>query len=199
MVRWPWSPSARSRSAAPSEPGASSSVRSSATGARSAEVENRLGELPRRRVRPVHVLERDDDRLLSRQRLEPADVRLPNLLGASCVRRSPRLGAAGAARALGARRRARSPKQRPELRPGLRPNGDLGLADLGAEPAEQRFDERPRDEAAVGEAVAFEPRDAILRQSPRSSARRRVLPIPGSPTQQDDCGRARRRARRAHP
>ncbi len=71
------------------------------------EVENRLGKLPRGGVRPVHVLERDDDRLLPRKRFQPADVRLPDPLGASCVLRRCRLEGAGAGRGWEARRRAR--------------------------------------------------------------------------------------------
>jgi len=45
------------------------------------EVENRFGEVSGRRVRPMHVLQRDDNRSFPRERFEPADVRLSDVIG----------------------------------------------------------------------------------------------------------------------
>src|SRR5262249_215912 len=64
-------------------------------------------------------------------------------------------------------------EKRTQPRSGLRPERDLGLADLGSEPAEEDLDERPRREAAVRVASPFEPGDGVrrlegeLRQEPR--------------------------------
>ena len=143
------------------------------------ELEHGLGQLARLRVRPVRVLDGDDHRLLRGQRLEPADVGGLDVRprrGRRRLEAKPQEGREGSERFV-----ELVSEQRSESRPRLRPDRDLRLAELGSEPAEEDLDERPAGKAAVGVAVALEPRRARLPASEASSVRSRVLPIPGGP------------------
>ena len=96
---------------------------------------------------------------------------------------------------------ARSPNSCSSRRRSADAHAQLGLVGADAEPLAQQVAERPvRHRLAVGDAPALEPAGVgPSRRSPtaRSSARSRLLPIPGSPRDEQDPAAARRQSARA--
>ena len=148
------------------------------------QLEDRLGQLARRNIRPLDVLEHDDHGLFCRKRLEPAQVgpRDPAVLARICKVFGPK------SEQLAERREhlvELLPEKCTEPGAGLCPNGDLGLPRLGREPAEEDLHERPWREASVREAVPLEPRRAFARQRSELGDEAR-LADPGRAGQDDD-------------
>ena len=101
------------------------------------ELEHGLGELARLRVRPVGVLERDDDRLLRASassqrtyasRIRSALARVRRSLDAQPQQRRPRRGRTSS---------SSSPRSAPSPARAFVRTAISGFADLGSEPAEQ--------------------------------------------------------------
>ena len=124
------------------------------------QLEHCLGQLARRDIRPLDVLQHEDHRLLGPERLQPAEVRLRDSVGPRRARSG--LLPESQEEAEGCEHVVELlAEKRAEPRPSLRPDGDLGLSGFRCEPAEEDLHERPRREASVRQAMTLEPGDAL--------------------------------------
>ena len=105
-----------------------------------AELEHLPGQPPRRRVGPLRVLDREDDRLRRCESLDQANKgAVCLLLRRGCpIETQPEQSGERAENGLGL-----VAEQRTQPGTRLRTDCDLRLADLRAEPAEEDLDERP--------------------------------------------------------
>ena len=146
-----------------------------------------LGQLQRRLVGPVDVFEHEHDRAL-RRRASRAGGGRPRRCGTAAPPARARRGARGT-RARGQAEQRREVRvvvvgalagELVERAAQREPRAQLGVVEAEAEPVAQQVAERPvLHRLAVGDAAAFEPRRLGARR--RSSPRKRLLPIPGSP------------------
>ena len=156
------------------------------------DLQERLGQLAGLRRRPVHVLERDHDRLVRREGLDPVAERPPDRRRRRLVRRFRLRVRVEVDAQQAAERREHvaqaGAEQGTEARPCTRACRDLRLRLADREPPAEHLLERPRGKTAVGEALPFEPRGALARRSseaPRAGAscrcprrRREARPAP---------------------